>query len=113
MFLSRANLPQMVKGLAAATGYRISDFHLQSVKTWRGLKNTLLKNPPPKELYKRLKSSKAFVDLPNVALISKRVTPIDKEKAIGRWKLIEEELEERGLPVTGHKTTVKKSFSVI
>jgi len=103
----------MVKGLAKATGNRISDYQLQSVKTWKGLRNALMQKPAEKKLFKRLRNSKAFAELPNVALISKRVTPIHKENAIGRWKLIKEELLERGLPVTGHHHTVKKSFSVI
>lgn len=31
----------------------------------------------------------------------RRQTPIDKEKEVGRWKVIEKELRERGLPVVG------------
>lgn len=34
--------------------------------------------------------------------MSRRFTPIDKEKETGRWKVIEEELTRRGLPVTGN-----------
>ena len=30
------------------------------------------------------------------------VVAVDKEKAVGRWKLIEQELKARDLPVTGH-----------
>jgi len=41
------------------------------------------------------------VDLPNVEIRERRYTPIDREKEIGRWKVIEQELEKRGLPVTG------------
>ncbi|GAB7339159.1 hypothetical protein MBLNU457_5824t1 [Dothideomycetes sp. NU457] len=102
---------EMVKGIAKATGYRISDYQLQSVKTWKGLKHSMLQSPPSKKLYTRLTKSKTFENLPNVALIQRRVTPIDKEKTIGRWKLIEEELTERGLPVTGETRNIKKSFS--
>lgn len=39
--------------------------------------------------------------LPNVVVSGKRVTPIDKEKAVGRWKVIEAELDRRRLPVIG------------
>lgn len=42
-----------------------------------------------------------LTELPNVKLYSRRVTPIDKEKMVGRWKVIVRELEKRGLPVTG------------
>ena len=40
---------------------------------------------------------------PNVMVLSRRETPVDKEKEIGRWKLIEKELTERGLPVLGNR----------
>lgn len=42
-----------------------------------------------------------LVGLPNVVVSGQRVTPIDKEKAVGRWKMIEAELEKRRLPVIG------------
>lgn len=32
---------------------------------------------------------------------SRRVGPIDREISVGRWKVIEEELKKRDLPVTG------------
>merc|ERR1712230_259947 len=38
---------------------------------------------------------------PNVTVHARRQTPIDREKNVGRWKVIEEELVQRGLPVTG------------
>jgi hypothetical protein len=43
-----------------------------------------------------------LLELPNVKIYDRRITPIDKEISVGRWKLIEEELKSRGLPVTGH-----------
>lgn len=42
-----------------------------------------------------------LLNLPNVKVYGRRVTPIDKEVWVGRWKVIEEELRKRGLPVTG------------
>ena len=42
-----------------------------------------------------------LVNLPNVKIMGKRQTPVHKEKAIGRWKVIEKELQSRGLPVPG------------
>jgi len=46
---------------------------------------------------------KLKVSVPNVSVYSKRQTPIDKEQQIGRWKIIEEELIRRDLPVTGSR----------
>ena len=103
----------MVKGLADTTGYRISDYQLQNVKTWKGLRDSLMQRPASKKLYKRLRNSKALAELPNVSLVAQRVTPIHKEKAVGRWQLIKDELVDRGLPVTGFRTKVKKSFTVV
>jgi len=39
--------------------------------------------------------------MPNVEIFPRRHTPIDKEKEVGRWKVIERELQKKGLPVTG------------
>ena len=43
------------------------------------------------------------LDLPNVTFSGRRVTPVDREKQVGRWKVIEEELEKRNLPVLGKR----------
>jgi hypothetical protein len=43
-----------------------------------------------------------LLELSNVKVYNRRVTPIDKETWVGRWKVIEEELKKRNLPVTGH-----------
>jgi len=59
--------------------------------------------PQPKKLAQQLIEKQTPMDLPNVKISSRRVTPIDKEKALGRWKIIEQALQDRGLPVTGHK----------
>lgn len=37
----------------------------------------------------------------NLLVLGRRETPVDKEKEVGRWKVIEEELRSRGLPVLG------------
>jgi hypothetical protein len=42
-----------------------------------------------------------FKGLSNVRVFPRRVTPIDKEQMVGRWKIIVKELEKRELPITG------------
>ena len=37
----------------------------------------------------------------NLMILPRRETPVDKEKEVGRWKVIEKELIDRGLPVLG------------
>ncbi|KAI1618935.1 hypothetical protein EDD36DRAFT_45676 [Exophiala viscosa] len=48
---------------------------------------------------------------PNVMVLSRRETPVDKEKETGRWKVIERELKSRGLPVLGRKPLVPQNES--
>lgn len=45
-----------------------------------------------------------IAELPNVQIVDRRYTPIDKEKEVGRWKIIEKELIVRDLPITGDGT---------
>lgn len=63
---------------------------------------TLASKPPKaKKLAEVLQQRGDLDQLANVKLHGRRQTPIDKETAVGRWKVIEEELRLRGLPVTG------------
>ncbi|KAI5309248.1 hypothetical protein KEM55_003683 [Ascosphaera atra] len=57
--------------------------------------------PKPKKTADVLLADEELVSLPNVKILPKRYTPIDKEVEVGRWKIIEEELIARDLPVTG------------
>jgi hypothetical protein len=60
-----------------------------------------------KERPQKLAQTKAMQEMgaatPNVTVHSRRQTMIDKEKQIGRWKVIEAELEAREIPVFGPK----------
>lgn len=57
------------------------------------------------------KSGGAALSLPpNVKVVSKRVGMIDREREVGRWKLIEKELQYRGLPVTGKDKAPRSSL---
>ncbi len=85
------------------TGIRIPDPEIDSIKTANGLLGHLIKKPKPKKLAETLKLSDKLQTLPNLHIMDRRYTPIDKEKAVGRWKVVEKELRERGLPVTGHR----------
>ena len=62
----------------------------------------LITPPKPRKLVDALKQKEDLLALPNVSVFERRVTPIDKEKSVGRWKIIEQELKSRDLPVTGH-----------
>jgi len=60
-----------------------------------------VKPPPPEKLAAHIAVSGGLASLPNVQVSSRRITPIDKDKMVGRWKVIVKELRDRGLPVTG------------
>ncbi len=83
------------------TGIRIPDSHIKA-KTPQALLKHLIVRPKPRKLVEALSQREELMTLPNVAIYEKRITPIDKERSVGRWKVIEQELEQRGLPVTGH-----------
>lgn len=96
--------PQFIKRISQLTGHLIPDPTLTSLTTISKLLHHLLQasKPKPKKLAGMLNEDKAFRQLPNVKIMRRRETPIDREIEIGRWKVIERELEARGLPVTGN-----------
>jgi hypothetical protein len=69
--------------------------------------------PEPKRLWETEQLKKANFDLPNVTVHQVRQTPIHKHKEVGRWKVIEEELINRGLPVTGSRYQGAKTTAPI
>jgi hypothetical protein len=85
------------------TGFRIPDPVLARARTLRSIYIYQLEaiKPRPKNLAETLATKTELASLPNVKIISRRETPVDKEKAVGRWKIIEAELRSRGLPVLG------------
>ena len=61
-----------------------------------------VQRPVPKKLADILLQRPDLAALPNIEIFDRRHTPIDKEKEVGRWKIIEQELNRKGLPVTSH-----------
>ena len=86
------------------TGIRVSDALLNNTRTAQALLSHMIVPPKERKLVDRLAQKENLMTLPNVSVFAKRITPIDKEKTIGRWKVIEKELAERGLPATGRYT---------
>lgn len=84
------------------TGKRISDPDISQIDTARSLLDLLAQKPKPKKLAEVLLNHEDLISVPNVRIFGRRYTPIDKERDVGRWKVIEKELRRRGLPVTGH-----------
>ncbi|KAI9793208.1 MAG: hypothetical protein M1816_000629 [Peltula sp. TS41687] len=97
----------LLKRVMQLTGHRIPDPIIARIHDIQALQNHLIKPPKPKKLASALRQDEQLSSLPNVSLIDRRVTPIDKERMVGRWKVIERELEKKGLPVTGHERNGK------
>jgi len=84
------------------TGIRIPDTIIRSSNTAKALLNHLITPPKPRKVVDALAQQEKLINLPNVTVYENRLTPVDKEKMVGRWKVIEKELKEKGLPVFGH-----------
>ncbi|KAM0156203.1 hypothetical protein ACHAQE_006501 [Botrytis cinerea] len=87
---------QVVKRTMQLTGQRIPDHAINHSSTVEKLLQHLIAPPKPPTLNKALEEAQ-ILSLPNVSVIGKRVTPIDKERNIGRLKVIRQEFKSRGL----------------
>lgn len=77
---------------------------MPTIHTAQDLLAIIVKPEPPKKLHDELLASRPeMVALPNVSVRARRVTPIDRAKADGSWKVIVRELQKRDLPITGTK----------
>ncbi|OLN97899.1 hypothetical protein CCHL11_02475 [Colletotrichum chlorophyti] len=85
------------------TGQYIHDAKLAQIGTVGDLIAAVITPPKPTKVAEAVRERGELLELPNVKVHDRRITPIDKETAVGRWKVIVEELEKRGLPVTGHE----------
>jgi len=94
----------IAKRIQRLTGHVVADFKLLGVHTVQNLLAQLVKPPKAKKLTEVLELKGELTTLPNVAVFQRRVTPVDKEKMVGRWKVIRKELEKRDLPVIGTAT---------
>ncbi|RDA95419.1 hypothetical protein CP533_5386 [Ophiocordyceps camponoti-saundersi (nom. inval.)] len=89
------------KRLYQLTGILIPDAKLDGITTMNGLLRAATKPEKPMRLATELRERGDLSELPNVTIHSRRVGLITKETSIGRWKVIEKELEKRGLPARG------------
>ncbi|KAI0204426.1 ribosomal subunit 39S-domain-containing protein [Astrocystis sublimbata] len=93
----------VTKRVFQLTGQLVPDHLLTSVNTVNALLRTLKKPPKPATLTEEIeKRSPELLDMPNVTVAAKRVTRGDKEKALGRLKLMHKEFKKRDIPAYGH-----------
>ncbi|KAL2265986.1 hypothetical protein VTJ83DRAFT_5338 [Remersonia thermophila] len=89
------------KRIQQLTGHHIADSKLIGDVTVGAILKMLEEPVKPPKLAELLQNKAAFEGLPNVRVFPRRVTPIDKDKMEGRWKIITRELKERDLPIIG------------
>ncbi|KAG5985998.1 hypothetical protein E4U43_005744, partial [Claviceps pusilla] len=74
---------------------------LGAARTVKHLLTLVVKKPAPQKLAEVLERRSDIQQLANIKVHSRKIGPIERETSVGRWKVIEEELTKRGLPVTG------------
>ncbi|KAI9641010.1 hypothetical protein NHQ30_010437 [Ciborinia camelliae] len=87
----------VVKRTMQLTGIRIPDNAINSSSTAEKLLQNLITPPKPSTLKEALIEEEELLSLPNVTVFGRRITPIDKERNIGRLNVIKKELKSRGL----------------
>ncbi|KAH8128931.1 hypothetical protein FP744_10007622 [Trichoderma asperellum] len=90
------------KRLYQLTGTLIPDAKLAAANTIKHILTLAARDPKPLKLAQVLEKRNAFNELTNVTVHDRKIGPIDREVSVGRWKVIEEELKKRDLPVTGY-----------
>lgn len=96
-----SHIQQAAKRIQKMAGHILSDGKLTSIQTVANFMDALVTPPKPKKLAEQIEQSSILPELPNVKVYPRRVTPVDKEKMVGRWKVIQKELQKRDLPVLG------------
>jgi hypothetical protein len=114
---------QVIKKLAIISGISLTDPAIMRIRNGHTLLEAAQSSPKPKKLIVRNaeqedeliitgqttgrrgasvrpKLAISLLNLPNVKVSDKRISRVDQEKQIGRWKVIQEELEARSLPLS-------------
>lgn len=81
------------------TGQRLNDHFISDSDTVGGLLRAVDLHPESKKLHSTTEMQKIKRNIPNVQVYMNRRTPLHKDREVGRWKLIEQELITRDLPV--------------
>ncbi|KAF2747424.1 hypothetical protein M011DRAFT_59549 [Sporormia fimetaria CBS 119925] len=91
----------LYKRLVFLTGHRLSDPVLNAVRNHGDLFRAFVDaaTPNPTKLAEKVAESFQEPQLQNVKVFSKPVTEKQREQEIGRWKVIQYALHERGLPI--------------
>ncbi|KAK5075334.1 hypothetical protein LTS08_001600 [Lithohypha guttulata] len=103
---------QILQYFSTLTRWRIPDPILNDLNSADPDKNTIghflqsfanHTKAKPINLAEQLLGNEILAEHGNLLVLGRRETPVDREKEVGRWKLIEAELKARGLPVLGKR----------
>lgn len=107
------DLLQILKRVTQLTGHRLPDPVMTSATSMSDLYLAFKIKPQPKKLADERRMHKLNLDVPNITVHPVRQTPIHKDREVGRWKVIEQELINKGLPITGSRYQHAKTTSPI
>ncbi|KAL9112979.1 MAG: hypothetical protein Q9227_002844 [Pyrenula ochraceoflavens] len=90
----------LLKRISQLTGHSFPDHDLSSLLTLHDVLQYTTKaaNPKPTRVSGHLRAERDLTALKNVRIRKKRHTTVEKERQLGRLKVIEQELEKKGLP---------------
>ncbi|EHK98612.1 hypothetical protein M7I_5553 [Glarea lozoyensis 74030] len=89
----------LLKRVFRLTGVKFPDSQVQNLHTVRFILSKMLKKPEPTKLVGVLTRNVDLKALSNVSISPTRITKTAKSKKLGELKLINAELERKGLPV--------------
>ncbi|KAG9724959.1 hypothetical protein KCU78_g20356, partial [Aureobasidium melanogenum] len=101
---------KLTKILRTTTNMQIPDIVMHRATTLKDFQQAILTKPKPKKLAFTLLANEELMANRNIQVRGGRQTPVHKDRAVGRWKLIEEELVNKGLPVFGHGIKADRGF---
>ncbi|KAI5360855.1 putative ribosomal protein L50, mitochondria [Septoria linicola] len=93
----------ILKRAMQLSGKRLPDIQMNNASTLSDLYEAFKVKEKSKRLHEAPQVEQLAQTLPNVTVHKSRRTPVHKERQIGRWKVIEEELEMRDLPIFGSR----------
>ena len=107
--VSDINNTQVVKRTMQLTGIHIPDSSINVITNVGSLLEKLVQRPKLRKLAQELPEAvlSRGLELPNVKFMPRKITEIDRETEVGRWKVIKAELKRKGLPVYPDKRGIK------
>ncbi|KAI5198517.1 dihydroxy-acid and 6-phosphogluconate dehydratase [Aureobasidium subglaciale] len=101
---------KLTKKLRTLVKMNIPDIVMHRATTLKDFQQAIFTKPKPKKLSFALLANDELMANSNLQVRGGRQTAVHKDRNVGRWKLIEKELMNRGLPVFGHGVKADRGF---